>query len=279
MNTELLSILRSPLLPDEPVRFEGEGDDGLLCAGVHVVGFVEKGIPSFVAPIAGWGPDGIERLRTEEWITRNWENRRSKSTHEPSQRLIQKLADTGGIMVDIATGPGAGFVPEVLMINPDHRVIMNEISIGILHLQREYLANSEFQNIEMVAADATKPYLAPGSVDAMASGGGISNTPDCPAGYRVAFESLRPGGLLAVCEFVHSADEIAQLPKEMIDRCSPVTTWTDVIEGVGFEIESVDIEHETEPQNPEDSGWSGEAAKHGVVVYKHLEQVIAQKPT
>jgi hypothetical protein len=291
-----LSILRSPLVSDEDIRFEGETNDdgeldhGLLCAGNSVVGYVEDGVPSLTAPPAG--PDGdnvrkwVDEARGENYVGHNWDRWLRDTAFlirgflRPLDReFASRLAETDGTVLEIAAGPGAGFTPGILLANRDARVLLNDVSIGILQLQREYMRREGFgPNVSFAAWDATERVLRPETVGAVSSWIGFCSTPDAGLAIRAAFETLVPGGRVFMCETARGTDEIAALPEWIRERYDLEGSWLDDLEEIGFEVEIHETLQGELMTDPDDSGLAKDVIENGLTMHRAWDYIAARKP-
>ena len=290
-----LAIFHSPLLPGESIRFKGDLDDdnhlhcGILSGNTHVIGYVEDGVASFVAPELNWANGGIDKLREDgavrncwdRWQTRNMEGTAYEGrTSEKMKELVDTLAEMNGTMLEIGAGPGGGLSPGVLLKNPDRRIVMNELSIGILHLHREQaLEKSIGRNVMYVVYDATTRILRPSSVQAVSDWFGTGNTGDSVAGLKAAYEALEPGGYIVTLNGCRNAEEMARMPESFMNRWGKHIrqTYRPVLEEIGFIVETCEVLDERE-QPPEDSGFSTEAFELGHTVSIAFECIEARKP-
>jgi hypothetical protein len=292
MQKDDLAMFRSPLLPDDDIRFIGEsnGDDiehGLLCAGNSVVGYVEYGIPSFTAP--NQHPESfdstVDKIRREGWIVRSWEKWRSGAMKKDSRYTLlhtefpRQIAETNGLIVEIGTGPGAGFVPGVLEHNREARILLNDVSIGILRLQKEYISREGVgPNVQYAAWDAKEHVLSPGSIAVVSSAGGIGNIPDCNRAIDALSEALSPGGCLFMVEVARSTDRMNALPEWIREEYDLNGSWQEDLESAGLEVESYDVVHGEQITDPNESGLAKDVIEAGHALYQEREYLIARKP-
>ena len=85
--------------------------------------------------------------------------------------FCDELSEAEGIILEIATGPGGGNFPPVLHRNPSKRIIVNDISTGVLGLWDEYLIRHELgEKVLLAAFDARKAVLRSSCIDAVSKG-------------------------------------------------------------------------------------------------------------
>jgi SAM-dependent methyltransferase len=286
-----LTIFRSPLLPDEDIRFIGEsnGDDiehGLLCAGNSVVGYVEHGIPSFTVPHQSSFDSDVDKIRSENWVGRSWEKWSDCAVEENDLSRIydsdipRLLAETDGLILEIAAGPGAGFTPGILLKNPEARILLNDFSIGILRLQKAHATSSCVgPNILFAAWDATEHALRPETIVAASSAVGICNVSNPLLAIEATFEALVPGGRLYMIELARDTERIVALPEWIRRKYGLYGSWMDDLERTGFRIESHALISGNPVTDPEDGGLVKDAIESGHTIYRDWDVIVARKPT
>jgi SAM-dependent methyltransferase len=295
MRRDDLSIFRSPLVPDEDIRFEGEcnGDevaDGLLCAGNSVVGYVEDGVPSLTAPLAPPDSDNIRKwldgIRSRDGISKGWDSWSRKRSEAPEGPLKlyrdefpRRLSEVDGLVLEIGAGPGGGLAPGIVLANQDARVLLNDISIGILQLQREYLTRARIgPNVILAAWDATDRVLRPETVAAVSSAGGFSNINSWDPAVRAAFEALVPGGQVFMAEIARGTEEIAALPEWIREGYDLEGSWLDDLEEIGFQVENHETLQGELMTDPDDSGLAKDVIENGLTMHRAWDYIAARKP-
>jgi len=280
-----LSLFQSPLLPGEELRFEGKLDgehlaEGLLCAGWHVVGYVEEGVASLCAPNLNWRDDDLAKLKEGNWIQRNRDWWRSTQPGPVGSRFVREFVKTQGRMVEVGCGPGGGITPRVLLDNRDCRIIMNDISNRILQLQRDQMKKEGVgSNVIFMAYDMMKKVLRPETVDAVSSFGGFGETGGkADMAISVAYDALVPGGLLYVSELDHDSDEYRALPDDIKTRFGLTEGWRARLERAGFEITQYAATQGELMDDPEDGGLAKAVMERGITLHKNHAQIIARKP-
>ncbi len=273
--------------PAGDVEFVGTRDgnellDGALVSGGREVGQVIDGVARFCEE--GWSAEGLDRLfKLDGLWEQNWRNGIDRASRPgPAQEACDELAALDGVILELALGPGGGYLPALLSRNPAARVIANDHSIAILRRWREFLAGEHLGgNVCFAAFDARRPVLRDASVAAI-SGigvfGGIGGTDIFLEAYRV----LQPGGPLRTCDHVVDPDDWQRLPEEFRSR------WEGSIPGMtkgtsgllaeaGFAIESRRLAGRR-ALDPDEGGLPKDASRHGVVLHVVNEWIAARKP-
>jgi SAM-dependent methyltransferase len=284
MRTDDLALFRSPLLPDEQLRFDGrlcddQLGDGILSAGRHVVGYVEVGVAAFVAPNINWGGEDIRMLEEGNWIRTAWDFWREHQMPQ-TRDIIRQYLEADGWVVELGCGPGGGLAPRVLIENPAARIIMNDLSIRILHLQRAQIATEKVgKNVLFAAYDICESLLRPTTVAAVCSCGGLSGTGErAPEAIAAAFDALQPGGRLFVLELSFDAPEFRGLPDEVRACFGMGDPWPERLLRAGFVIESEETWKGAALDDPKDGGLAQTLIDLGVKAHKHHQSIIARKP-
>lgn len=70
--------------------------------------------------------DWAKEMENGGWIKRNWES--IQNTLSPRDKVGEKIASLGGIIVEIGAGPGGGYMPYILKANLDSTIIISDLS-------------------------------------------------------------------------------------------------------------------------------------------------------
>jgi len=197
--------------------------------------------------------------------------------------IAAEVAETDGVLLEIACGPGAGLTPRALLTDPDRRVILNDICTGVLQLHREYLAETGLgANVICMAFDASERVMRPATVDVVSGflalsfmGGQDAND----RGLNAAYEALVPGGKLFIVDKSYDPEEIKLLPVDVRKRLAMDrrTSWPDRLAEVGFEIDECERFPSQAESDPDESVFAKEALAVGVTLQSYAEFVIATK--
>ena len=179
----------------------GRWTDGVLHTKDGDVSFpVEDGIPRFPSQVAsGWDDEQVrnEELRKagvedpDTVIDRNYKADRSKL-----EDMVRRILQADEPIVEIAVGPGGGVAPLLLDLEPNARVVMNDLGLWPLR-EWQKLARRKgcWPNLRFAQFDATQMPIASNSVPTVVSQHGITNvTPSRHAALQEVFRVLRPGG-------------------------------------------------------------------------------------
>ena len=275
----------------EDLVFDGVVEDGFWVDGVlrGSVSDVEypviDGVAVFTLGVdTGWRDEDIEALRRDKWIERNWEEHMgSVGKGGLWDSFCKEIAGCEGLILDVASGPGGGFVPCILYYNDDAYVLMSDIEYRILLEWRRFLKSvGRGRYVGFLAADARKLPIKDNSLDMVVSAGGFSNIPDQGMALREAFRVLKPGGALYMAEGGILREDFEKLPLEVREKwLSKFPTllgeWDRVLKSVGFEIvffERVGLR----TISPSESELGKEAHRYGVTLRYTGYYIKAVKP-
>jgi len=290
MHRVFWNILRDPYTGEDLV-FEGvvEGDrwvDGVLRSRSGSVYRVIDGVAVLVGESVdtGWSDEDIERLRRGDWIRRNWEDHMSKVGKDNLwNRFCREIAESGGLILDIASGRGGGFVPCVLYYNDEAYIAMSDIEYRILLMWRRFLKSiGRGRNVSFIAADARRLPIKDNSLDMVVSAGGFGNIDRQDEALREAFRVLKPGGAVYMAEGGILREDFEKLPPEVQRKwleLSPALLgdWDRILRDAGFEIvfyKKVGIG----TISPDESELGREAYKYGVTLRFAGYYIKAVKP-
>lgn len=184
-----------------PLSFEGEWLDdcwwnGVLCSSRGETWPVVEGIPDFVREsIEGVSWSGPCSKETYE---RNW--KRANDILVPNswgREVAEECVRQGRPALDIASGPGGGFMPGLLQLDPRLPVMATDASSFILQGWKRYLEREGMSFAVCFAAfDARKMPLASGSVEVMTSVAGFGNIHGPFLAIREAARILADDGII-----------------------------------------------------------------------------------
>lgn len=273
---------------EQPCRFLGARLDGELFQGqlisAPVMAGVHGGVVDFTPGPDWWGGEG--GLPGWEQMRWNWENANGCR----DTPMAKELAAIEGPILELAAGPGGGWMPAIRQLNPAARVMVNDRSPGVLALWRTFLASrGATKGLCFAAFDVARPTLRSGCLAAVASFGGFGSVQGAlgdPASDSVACmeDALRSGGLVFAAEMLFDPADWAHLDQEARARWERLpfvpgltVSTTDRLRRGGFEI----VERGVAPGRtlrPDGGGIPGEAARFGITLHVRWEHVKARKP-
>ncbi len=289
-----------------PADESGGTREGRLTAGGAVVGDVHDSVTNITGCADVWDPD-LEELDRNGVIEQNWKYANGMR----DSGIAREIAAIDGPICEVAAGPGGGFMPAVRQLNPQARILINDLSPGVLALWSRFLsAQGLAGDLCFAAFDATRPALRPGCLAAVSSLGGFGSiapaelippleavrrgdiaasqvipTPMVPPveAVRRMADALRSGGLLFAQEGVLDpaawADLAPSLRDEWERRWAPWLSFSllQAVSAAGLQV----VRHEVSPGraiDPDDGEMARDAARYGITLRTREEYVRAVKP-
>lgn len=191
-----------------------------------------------------WPPDSIRRLVEGDWIRRNWENEAAHADYSPVRKdFCDQIAESAGVLLEVAAGPGGGNLAPVLRRNPHKSIVANDLSADVLRLWQSFLRQKALgDNVVLAAFDAKSDVIEDGVLSQVSSMGGISSTDAADEVLKQCRRALVPGGMLFCCHNVVDPSDWERLPQETRTRWekrSPglVHGYADMIGASGFTVD------------------------------------------
>jgi len=230
---------------------------------------VIDGIPVFaLPPDQTWG-DATEELRGGRWIEKNWEEAEKGLEGETAlTEFSKRMAESGGLILDVGSGPGGGFIPSVLHLNPQATILMDDLGLCILQEWRSFLRSRNITNTSFALFDARKMPLKSDSIDAISDKGGFDNMSDSAKAIEEAYRVLKTGGRLFSLNSMIEGDDFMRLPEEFRTKWYNTNPpfydgFSEVFKKAGFDVVSHELFVERE-LSPDEGDLPREANKHGV---------------
>ena len=197
------------------------------------------------------------------------------------------IIKSGSPIVDLACGPGMGFIPSIKMLNPSFPCMATDASSPIVSEWKRYLEhNEEYRGIDFAQFSVLNIPLKNESVQAYSSFIGISSTRNGERGYISAlsevYRTLTKGGLFYAIE-----NEWTDVPAilnlfEKMNRqpwttfCEKQTSWHNKFVECGFDI-IYEKQYEYRTLNADDNELGEAAYKFGVDVGINYIAYVARK--
>jgi ubiquinone/menaquinone biosynthesis C-methylase UbiE/uncharacterized protein YbaR (Trm112 family) len=212
MHTTLLAVLCCPFCHG-PLDAEGGPaadllDGGLICLACGRRFAVENGMPILgdrdsMAKVCDTWTEGMltpELFRRNIQASRVWYGQSDKFA-----RFVDAAAQVEGLIVDIATGPGASFSGALApRLSERAHFVMTDAAADMLQgLKSAWAEESHAARVDFTACDGHRLPFRDRSLDALTSAGGFDCVNDDPArsrppgagrAYQEAHRVLKPGG-------------------------------------------------------------------------------------
>ena len=170
-------------------------------------------------------------MRTEGWIARNWydawgqpggwadskygRNVIGERGRPSDLRIGRKIAEHGGVILDIGSGPGGGYMPFILQADPSAQIIVSDLSRTVVE-EWKHLLYQELDSpfLYCAALDFCDIPFKSCTVDVIADHGGIINCiGDQSTALRECYRVLKPGGVLVSLNGFVTKEALAALPE------------------------------------------------------------------
>ena len=148
------------------------------------------------------------------YIKYNWEH--AQTDRSIRNEIGKNIASYGGIILEIGTGPGGGYMPYILKSNPDATIIISDLSPTIIKEWKKFLDKIlDSPNLSYAVFDFCDMPFKDNSIDVISDGGGIGNCEgDKAKALKEAYRVLKPGGKLITSTGFVNKDTFASLPEK-----------------------------------------------------------------
>lgn len=243
------------------------------------VGCVRSGVPDFVNAV--WS-DGLPGDKVYGWVENGWATGRDRLIDPLFRLLCETALCAGPTRVDIATGPGGGFAPCLLAIDPAASIMGSDAEICTIGAWARFLrTKGATPNAFFACFDACKMPFADECTDVVCSNMGFTNVPYHNLALSEAFRVLRRGGLLVAREeqaVESSGQVIPELLGSQAFEVIPgvIDGWVELARSLGFGIEQHHVWRKR-LLDPDDSGLAKIAAAKGLQVEVETHYIVARK--
>lgn len=169
-----------------------------------------------------------------------------RDTEPIRRRAIETLDLSGGeTVLDVGCGPGSNFDLLAERVGPDGRVVGVDFSPKMVSKARSTIEAEGWTNVEVVRADATRPVVQSGTVDACVATLAVSAMPDSAAVVGQVADALRSGGSFAVYDVQLVTEGPLRVLNPVVDRFfryfANRNPDADVVGDLGRVFESVEV--------------------------------------
>lgn len=170
-------------------------------------------------------------MREEGWIERNWrdawgcpggwaDSKYGRSllgerSRPGNLRIGRKIAERGGIILEIGAGPGGGYMPFILQADPAAQIIISDRSRTVVEEWKRFLEKElDSPHLCYAALDFCAIPFGDCTVDVVSDHGGIINCiGDRSAALREVYRVLKPGGMFVSLNGFITKETLAALPE------------------------------------------------------------------
>lgn len=166
-------------------------------------------------------------MAKEGWIAQNWQMAKLPEK-QGEQEIGQRIAERGGLILELGAGPGGGFVPYTLQADPDASIIVSDMSPTVVQEWKKFLDNElDSPNLSYAAFDYCQIPFRDSCIDVVSDRGGIANAitakyepGDKGAALKETYRVLKPGGLFVTASGFVTKETLASLPEHARETLS-----------------------------------------------------------
>lgn len=170
---------------------------------------------------AAWERD----MQQEGWIDRNWRTAWGQSGGWPDQqdnnrleklKTAGKIAQHGGVILEIGAGPGGGYMPYVLQSDQSAQIIVSDLSHMVVGEWKRFLDRElDSPHLCYAAMDFCHIPFVDSSVDVICDHGAVINCiGDRGAALKEIYRVLKLGGLYVSLNGFVTKQSISSLPED-----------------------------------------------------------------
>lgn len=142
-------------------------------------------------------------LPCPSWLGWLLERENPLSTVNRSTAIIEHLdLQEGMIVLDAGCGPGRLTIPVARKVGSEGQVVALDIQAGMLNQVRKKAREAHLENIRFIEAGLGEKKLEQNKFDRALLITVLGEIPDKEAALKELFDSLKPGGILSITEFI-----------------------------------------------------------------------------
>lgn len=180
---------------------------------------VKNGIPDFSEVKE---EDFIQMIKEGNWIEKAWKFRKREYKEDRMmKKVVEKIIEVykklNSPVLEIACGPGGGFVPALLINNSEIQLLMTDIVYGVVNEWRKFFNKKNYaKNIEFAACDARYIPLSSNNL-AVITSIGIENVNDLEKVFNEVYRVLKPGGLFITGDMDLTQETREKVPEDFLN--------------------------------------------------------------
>lgn len=151
------------------------------------------------------------------WVKKNWHSQIEEKQCEVFLPIAKKIIEHGGVIVEIAAGPGGGFMPAILNEDINANIIISDLCPTVVREWKNFFeSNIKPPNIFYTAFNNCDMPFKDNSIDVVSAGGGFGNTEgDKVKVLSEIYRVLKPGGLYVSGDGYVTKEYLNTLPKKV----------------------------------------------------------------
>jgi len=167
--------------------------------------------------------DYAKDMVDEQWIYHRWREDIERGGLEKSERYkneAEKIVSHGGMILEICTGPGGGFVPAILLQNYNANIMISDLCPTVVREWHKLLQGLDNPppNIEYAAFNVCDMPFCDNCIDVVSGTGAVINIEgggdSRDRALREVFRILKPGGLFVFDYIFVTEDFYNDMPIE-----------------------------------------------------------------
>lgn len=167
-------------------------------------------------------------------------NRQTDAEHPATVAMLRAVAESGPVIVDLASGPGGGYLASLLDMVPSGTVVLGtDACVPVVKHQAELFSREHGDRFRMLDTDLEKRFpFHDGSVGSF-TGGGIDNIECAAFTFRECLRCLKPGGLMAIEQRFYA--EGSESASYLSSEGNIFASWKclrSYVESIGFTVDA-----------------------------------------
>jgi len=152
-------------------------------------------------------------LVTGCWIEKNW-NKHLNLMDEYIKRIAKRIAEKGGTIVEIGTGPGGGFMPFVLDENINASIIISDLCPTVVKEWKRFFEKEiNPKNIKYAVLNTCYMPFKDETIDVVSGNGGFGNIEgDKIKALKEIYRILKQGGMYVIGDIYITKEYIEKIP-------------------------------------------------------------------